>query len=514
MATMMERITAAARMLMGKEVAPPKEGTARNVWGTSQVASRLTPERLATLLTNARDGNLDDYLELAEEMEERDLVYRTVLNTRKLALQGLDVRVRPGDDTPAAAELAEAVMRDVVDRPGFTTLLYDLMDGVAKGWSTVEIEWSSAEQPLRWVPGRYEWRDPRWFEWDRDTGRRLLLRNANGVAEEPPDNRMIIHVPRTKSGVPARGGIALPVAYYHMIKSYDVASWTAFIDVYGFPMRVGKFSKDATVDDIEVLKKAVANIGRDVGAVIPDDMILDIVAGVVPGAATDYFKDLADWADNQVVLGVLGQNATTLGTQGKLGSEEARERVLHDILRADARQIGETLTRDLARPYAMLNRGPAVAAPRVELIVEPHEDLETLVKAVAQLVPLGFRVGTADLYPRLRLAPPEDDAEVLTSPAAAPVAGGRPGRPGEGLNSPRPRSIGEMRELLDDERWEPVLRPVHGRIAELVADAGSFEELERRLPELLQGLNANQVARLVAAATMKARGLGDRDFED
>ena len=43
------------------------------------IATGLTPERLAAVLRNAIEGSLEDYLILAEEMEERDLHYASQL---------------------------------------------------------------------------------------------------------------------------------------------------------------------------------------------------------------------------------------------------------------------------------------------------------------------------------------------------------------------------------------------------------------------------------------------------
>ena len=53
-------------------------------------------------------------------------------------------------------------------------------------------------------------------------------------------------------------------------------------------------------------------------------MILEIVAGVQQGAAVDYFQKLVEWADRQIAIGVLGQAATTEGTPGRLGADDAQ----------------------------------------------------------------------------------------------------------------------------------------------------------------------------------------------
>lgn len=44
----------------------------------------MTPSRLGQVMRAAEMGNADAYLEVAEEIEEKDLHYRAVISTRKL----------------------------------------------------------------------------------------------------------------------------------------------------------------------------------------------------------------------------------------------------------------------------------------------------------------------------------------------------------------------------------------------------------------------------------------------
>lgn len=514
--TPLQALTETAKALIGRRLerpqARPKAGTLRSPWGDDMLAETLDPSRLARLLRQARDGDAVAYLSVAQQAEERDLVYRASLHTRKMAIQGLDVQVVPGDDTPAAQDAADQVQRHLVAQQWFGDLIYDLADAIAKGYAVCELRWRTTETP--WLIDGYAWRDPGWYQWDRETGSRLMLRTESGGEAPLHAYAAAIHVARSKSGPPVRGGLALPVLYYHLIKSYTAAHWAAFVEVYGYPLRLGKYGKGATAEDKDVLERAVANIGRDIGAVIPDDMDMEIVSGVVPGSATDYFQELADWCDRQTILGVLGQTATTEGTPGRLGADTEQGRVRTDILRSDARQMSATLTRDLARPWVLLNLGQ-VPPPTIALVVEAPEDVAALVEAVDKLVRLGLRVRTADVYPRLRLTPPADDDEVLAAPAppAAPelhtalnaqAAARAAGQSGEA----------ELDELLGAVDWEPMTANIHAAVTWLAEQAGSYEEARRRLPELLDRLDSDQVTMALADTLLRARGIGDGRFRD
>ena len=80
---------------LSQEVATPTVAGVRRTH-EERVASGLTPERLGTILRDAAEGNARSYLTLAEEMEERYLHYASQLQTRRLAIEGIDVTIEAG----------------------------------------------------------------------------------------------------------------------------------------------------------------------------------------------------------------------------------------------------------------------------------------------------------------------------------------------------------------------------------------------------------------------------------
>ena len=68
--------------LRDEQAAPTMAGV-RNIYSVMHPSVGLTPERLAGILRQAEFGDPFLYLELAEEMEEKDLHYLAVLGTRR-----------------------------------------------------------------------------------------------------------------------------------------------------------------------------------------------------------------------------------------------------------------------------------------------------------------------------------------------------------------------------------------------------------------------------------------------
>jgi phage gp29-like protein len=200
----------------------------RQAW-TQTVASGLTPARLAAILHACDQGEMTAYLALAEEMEERDPHYASVLGTRKRAVSGVKPVVEAASEEAADEKLAQAVRDAITSYTGFSELVTDLLDGLGKGFSAVEIDWDTTGTP--WRPAAFKHRNAQWFRFDRATGEELRLIDeadpVDGVALKPFG--WLVHRPKLKSGLTARSGLARLVAFSWMCKAYTLKDWMAFV---------------------------------------------------------------------------------------------------------------------------------------------------------------------------------------------------------------------------------------------------------------------------------------------
>jgi phage gp29-like protein len=504
-----------------REVARASLTGVRQVWNAESMVSGLTPDRLAMLLQSAAEGDHRDYLTLAEEMEERDLHYASVLGTRKRAISGLEPTVEAAAEDAQAVKLADAV-RELARRPEFGEMVDDCLDALGKSYSAVEILWDRSGR--QWWPERYVWRDPRFFLFDREDGHTLrLLDEADAFNGLPlPPYKFLVHVPRLKSGLPVRGGLARLVAIAYMCKAYSITDWVAFAEVFGMPLRLGRYGPSASETDIQTLISAVANLGTDAAAVLPDSMRIDFQEAGNRSDGADLFERLATFLDKQISKAVLGQTATTEGTPGKLGNEDAQDKVRQDILKADARQLENTLNRDLVRPFIDLNFGPQAVYPRLRLPVSEPEDLAALVDALDKLVPRGLKVEQSVVRDKLGLPDPDESADLLLpAPAATDPAMNREHKPGCSCcrDTAVNRETDPVTDALDEleaeglAEWEEQLAPIFDPVRRLAEEAESFDEFLAGLPGLREEMDSEELVKRLALATFKARGMGDATDE-
>ena len=404
-------LTPADREVLSQEVAPPSLVGTRSFWDES-VASGLTPGRLAMILRECVRGDINAYLTLAEEMEERDLNYAAALSTRKRALS----RIKPTlDATGVELHVAEAVQK-VIEGPAFHAMIKNALDAIGKGFSVNEIIWCARDG--LWWPEGYRFRDPKYFTFDFLSRSELRLADLETMdgAELPPF-KFIRHVCNIKSGIPIRGGMARTVAWAFMFKSFALKDWAAFLDVYGMPLRLGKYHPQATAGERSSLLRAVAGLASDAAAIIPESMAIEFVE--TKGGSERPFQALAEYLDDAIATVVLGQTLTTRDG-GSLGQAKVHNEIRLDLAEDDAYELGITIDRDLIAPFVALNFGANVRAPRCEFRVPKPEVVSVLATALGVLVPLGLQVSQEDVRQKIGMPSPAFGAQLLQP--AAPVA--------------------------------------------------------------------------------------------
>ena len=494
--------------------ATPVANSNRDLWSGGLVAG-LTPERLAVLLNRVRRGEIPaEYLEIAGELEERDAHYRSVLSTRKHAVEGLELYVQAGGDDKETLAVAEAVNEDIISHADSMDLIKNALDALGKGFSVNEIIWNT--ESARWKPETFIYRDPRWFAYDKVTGV-LSLRDVYGIELHPLEPyKFIVHEPNLLSGKQITSGLSFTALFYWLVKTYDVTSWAAFADRFGYPVRLGKYGRKATKEDIATLKRAVAAIGSDVGAVIPDAMAIDIIESKTTAGNSEVYEKIAEWADKQLSKLVLGQTASAEGTPGKLGDSQDQQAVRQDILKADVRQLEQTLNRDLVIPYVNFNFGKQERYPKLRIKYVEPKNVQLIVDSVTKLVPLGFKVKAQEMHALLGLSSPEKDDEVLTAPAAYEPMMNAQNAGRIALNA-IDVTQSKNDETGDDETADGFIKITDdiAAVLEKAADkATDFKSFEAELEKLVSGWDAEKIARTMAIAFFKARAEGDANFDN
>ncbi|HWP59009.1 MAG TPA: DUF935 family protein [Candidatus Acidoferrales bacterium] len=403
----------------------------RDQW-SSYPSVRLTPEKLAGIFREADDGDILRQAELFEEMEEKDPLLGSKLQTRRLAVQSLEMEILPASKSAEDKKIADAY-RENHDELDWDEPALHLLDAIGKGFATVEVN-CEIQGGQYWING-FEWiPQKRWTynapsaSWnaplpklprlltDEEPVRGIDLLEAYGSAGA---FKVVYHRYLGRSGFPQRAGLLRGLAYYYLFKNYDIKDWIIFLEKYGQPLRIGKFTSGAGDDDKRVLKEALQNLGTDAAALISDTTLIDIIEAKAAQTSGDLYQSAAEYFDKIYTIAVLGQTATTEATPGKLGNESAKQHVRDDLLRADARALAKTWRQQVVWPWVGFNFGWDKKLPRVIFpIVEP-EDLSELATTYKTLVEIGTPIPVSHVQKKFAIPEAQGDEPVLTAPQPA-----------------------------------------------------------------------------------------------
>ncbi len=474
----------------------------------------LTPSKLAQILDAAEQGDIVSQFELFEDMEEKDGHLMAEMGKRRGAVKQLDWDIVPPDNANAKEkEAASALYSLMQGLDDFEDVVFDVTDAIGKGFACLEFGgWEQAEG--EWLPQSITHRPQTWFQLVRGQRQEIRLRGAAGGEALQPFG-WITHVPKAKSGYLERSALMRVLVWPYLFKNYSVGDLAEFLEIYGIPMRVGKYPSGATEKEKLTLLRALAALGHNAAGIIPIGMELDFLNAAQGDPAA--FQLMIDWCERTQSKAILGGTLTSQA-DGKTSTNalgNVHNEVRMDLRDGDAKQVAKTLSRDLVYPIAVLNGlvDNWKRCPRLKFDIQEPEDLEAYASALPSLVKMGFKIPRQWAQERLAIPEPDEGEEVLAmaaeQPPASPAGLEPPDRPGlKAVATAQVKPPATAAEQLDD-----VLQPLTGdwieKIRALVQQAESLEQIRDRLEELLPGMSielyAEAMAQALAAAALQGR---------
>lgn len=444
----------------------------------------LSPRRLAAIFREADEGDVLRQMELFEEMEEKDTHLFSQLQTRKLAVTGLDWEVQPFSEDERDVMVAEFVADQLHSLENFNDVLMDVLDAVGKGISISEIVWGLDRQG-RNVVEDITWIHPKKLFWD-SLDDEIKIRTKDYPQGIPiPDNKFIIHKYKAKSGHPSRAGVLRVSSWMYLFKNYDLKDWVSFCEVFGMPLRLGKYDASASDADKTALMDAIIHLGTDAAGIVPGTTSIEFIDSKKTSSVEIYEK-LARYCDEQISKAILGQTLTSDAGSGSYAQSKTHNEVRKDLTAADANALENTLRRDLIRPLVEFNFGVGTPIPALQFQTEDSDDLKEVSEIYKSLaVDMGLEIPKSHLYKKFGIPKPEEGEAVTQRQATAPQLSGT-GTMQLKLKAP---IMDETQNLVDHlaeasiqkggEIFAEMLQPV----ISIIDKTGSLEELQLKLKD-------------------------------
>lgn len=412
-------------LLKGNETEPTQTDDAE-VTATGRVlddhpSAKITPSKLKQILEDAENGDIQAQHQLFMDIEEQDSSIAANMMTRKRSVLTLDWRiVEPRNATPAEEKLQAEIDELFYQYPNLEDLFIDLMDAVGHGFSAVEIQWVQVDG--KWVPKGFKPCPQSWFKLDKDDS--LLLRTpANQMGEPLRPFGWVVHRHKSRSTQLARDGLYRTLAWLYMYKHYSVRDFAEFLELYGMPIRIGKYGAGATNAEKRTLLRALAEIGHNAAGIMPESMQIELhnVANAGAASGNNPFLQMVDWCEKSIARLILGQTLTS-GADGKSSTNalgNVHNEVRRDLMISDAKQIAQTITQQIILPYLQINVDPNIAPHRVpyfEFDTKEYEDLSVFADAIPKLTGIGVQISESWVRDKLGIPEPQEGELILSTP--------------------------------------------------------------------------------------------------
>ncbi len=415
----------------------------------------LSPARIEAILELADIGEPLEWIQLCEEMIEKDPKIGSVLHTRTAAVLGIDHNVQAAeleDENSADQTLADDIAsfcEDALDRGGVDDLLADLLDSIGKPLAVDWIDWGN-DATGRIVPLRFQRIPPTHLRWGytsdsirvwSPTGF-VMTKNDIGTPLDPYTTVRALNNERRDN--PTRAGLCRTLVWYYLFKNTSIKDWVTLADRFGMPTRILSLSPDdfRNSEMYEKARGALKMLGSSASGVISNDWKLDMASAAAKGGA-DLFNSIITYIDTAIAQLVLGHELSSQGSKGggQLGISAANQ-VRQDILEGDCTFLASVLRRDLLTPMVGWNFGweNTRLTPYFEFDLEPAKDLvadANVISTIARTFPT-LTYSKQQLRDRYDFNAPltPDGAELSPDDADDAISAGAVGQANQPIKAP------------------------------------------------------------------------------
>lgn len=432
-----------------------------------RIGGNLTPGVVSTILAEADIGSPQRLVDLYHELRQKPGPLHQAMQTRELALAGLDWACEAPDELPGgkrkrnkAAKIAEDCAKMVRKLENLPELWAHLVgEGTAFGHAHSQIMWE--RDGTRLYPARFKNVASRRFIFRIEDGA-LLFSDAGfgaGAANDGLDlceeypAKFIQYRPRVNGDVPVREGLARLLVWAGLFGNWTLKDWLLLGEIAWKPWVQAIYQKGAGPEDIAALEVALQRMSSTGRSMLPETTKLVVEWPKSSGtASTSAHRELWETLVAEVTKAILGQTLTS--DQGQRGSQslgKVHNEIRKDILEADAKGIARAFTEYVLRPYVEANWGGGAPVPVFRFLTEDTTDTLQLSEALKNLREGGMSsIPESWVRDEFGIPEPQGDEPCLTAAPKAPPNGTDPTAPKP--DAPKP---GADPPDADDDAEEP-----------------------------------------------------------
>lgn len=324
--------------------------------------------------------------EVYEELLRDDQVMST-FQQRRTGLTSKTWHVEPASDTATDKAVAEFVTEQL-ERIRWDDKVDKMLYGIFFGFAVAECMWARGDGG-RIILADLKVRDRKRFRFNRDHDLFLISTEHPEGVQMPPRKFWTFSAGGTHDDNPYGQGLAHSLYWPVFFKRNDIKFWLIFLEKFGMPTTAIRIPS-GQMHDARTIEKAEAVIDAlqaDSGAVIPDNMVVELIEAGRSGTA-DY-DALVDRMDKAISKVVLSQTMTTDNGSSR-SQAEVHQGVSQAVIDADADLINDSFTSQVVRWLVDWNF-PGADLPFLRRNTEPEEDLKERAERDGKIYALGYK---------------------------------------------------------------------------------------------------------------------------
>ena len=477
------------------------------------VADGLTPERLAAVLKEADAGDVGRQAELFDQIEERDGHIIGEISKRRNVILDADMTLAPASDDARDQRVYEAVNEMLDQITDWPDTMVSMQDSVGKGFAAVELCWEVSEGQA-WVE-KFDFLEQKRFRFTDRSGILspvpLLISDDDPMGVDIPPWRVMMHRYGGKSGHVTRAGIYRICAWWYLFKNYSIKDWVIFCEVYGMPLRLGKYDSGASDADRSALEVAVRTLGSDAAGIISKATEIEFISGNSGSVSADLYQGMAAFSNKEISKAILGGTLTAdVDGKGSYAAANTHNDVRHDLINADARALAATIRDQLIRPFVGFNFGWDTPVPKYKgrfHAFDPEAHADLLEKLADRMdIPLSH------VREKFGIPTPENGEECL-KPKISPQNGPIQSRLHVAAKTPND-SRNENLDILDmvsndlGNQADGYVQAALNSVRKIMETSGSLQELKAGLMDAFADLDRDALGELIAKAMAAADLVG------
>ncbi len=374
----------------------------------------LTPDSLSRMLDAFHRGDLRLAALSWESIEKRDDVLQGVINKRKksVARLGWEVLTHEESETAQAhksaleyfyTHLKSTHAFDENEEGGFSLLIKQMMDSVAKKYAVHEIVFNPTEDPItqaKRLSAQFRF-VPLWF-FDNKEGRLRFLKD-----EQRGEG---LFLERGSWLVTTGDGLMEASSIAYLFKHLPLCDWLLYCERNGMPGVKGVTDALPGSKEWDLARDAVQDFGSEFSALMARGT--DIEPIHLNGSGQVPYPALIERMDRAMIALWRGSDLSTLsGTQASGASLQQNEA---DLLEDDdALHLSETLNTQVDRFVIQYLFNTQEPKAYIRLKLRDRRDRLNDIALCERIYQLGLPLAQADIRERFGLPTPDEDEALL-----------------------------------------------------------------------------------------------------